>query len=273
MTDDLRLMAVLAHPDDESLGLGGVLARYNHEGVKTTLVTATRGERGRYGDLPERPSLEEVGRMREKELRSASIKLGIREIEFLDYIDGDLDRADPQEAISKIVHRIHKHRPQVVLTFGPEGAYGHPDHIAISQFTTAAITASADPNFSGHKKIEIEPDAHRVSKLYYMAMTDWKWEAFTSAFRDIRLEVDGVKRRALTVPDWFVSAEIDTGKYREQVWSAIQCHKTQLTIYKKLADLSEEDHLKMWGSQHFYRAFSLVNGGRQKETDLFEGLR
>lgn len=273
MTDDLRLMAVLAHPDDESLGLGGVLARYNHEGIKTTLVTATRGERGRYGDLPERPSLEEVGRMREKELRSASLKLGIREVEFLDYKDGDLDRADPHEAISKITHCIRRHRPQVVLTFGPEGAYGHPDHIAISQLTTAAITASADSDFCGNNKIEVEPATHRVSKLYYMVLTDTKWEAFTSAFRDIRLEVDGVKRRALTVPEWFVTTEIDTRDHWEQVWAAIQCHKTQLTIYKKLADLSEDDHLKMWGSQHFYRAFSLVNGGRQKETDLFEGLR
>src|SRR6185436_1255494 len=103
MDRPFKLMCILAHPDDESLGMGGTLARYAKEGVETHLVTATRGERGRFGDAGERPSLDVVGKVREAELRAASKELGIREVHFLDYIDGDLDRADPVEVQRKIV--------------------------------------------------------------------------------------------------------------------------------------------------------------------------
>src|SRR5689334_19745087 len=95
----LRLMAVLAHPDDESLGIGGTLAAYAARGVETYVVTATRGERGRYFADAHRPSDAEVGRVREAELRAAAQALGVREVVLLDYIDGELDRADPHEAV------------------------------------------------------------------------------------------------------------------------------------------------------------------------------
>src|SRR5438552_12247269 len=90
-----RLMCVLAHPDDESLGAGGTLAKYAEAGVATYLVTATRGERGRYfdGEKPPGPSI--VGRTRERELLDAAKELGIRAVSFLDYEDGTLDRASP----------------------------------------------------------------------------------------------------------------------------------------------------------------------------------
>ena len=148
----LRLMAVLAHPDDESLGFGGTLARYASEGVETFLVTATRGERGRYRGHARRagsiPGPAALGRIRERELRAAAAVLGIREVSLLDYHDSDLDRADPREAVERIAAALRRVRPHVVITFGPDGAYGHPDHIAISQFTTAAIVAAADPAFA-----------------------------------------------------------------------------------------------------------------------------
>jgi LmbE family N-acetylglucosaminyl deacetylase len=148
MTDKLRLMCVLAHPDDESLGMGGTLAKYAAEGVETYLVTATRGERGWFGDEKEYPGLEALGKIREVELHNAASELGIREVNFLDYIDGDLDKADPAEAITKIVSHLRRIRPHVVITFDPNGAYGHPDHIAICQFTTAAVLAAADLGYS-----------------------------------------------------------------------------------------------------------------------------
>ena len=80
----------------------GTLARYAKEGIETYLVTATRGERGRFGDATVRPPLEVVGKVREAELRAAGRELGIREIHVLDYVDGDLDHADPAEAQKKI---------------------------------------------------------------------------------------------------------------------------------------------------------------------------
>lgn len=267
MPNKLKLMAVLAHPDDESLGMGGTLARYNDEGVETILVCATRGERGRYGERPERPSIEELGKIREAELRAAGEKLGVSKLGLLDYVDGDLDKAAPNEAIRKIVTHIRDERPQVVLTFGPEGAYGHPDHIAISQFTSAAVVCAADTNY----KTENEP--HRIDKLYYMSWTKSTFEAFESAFREIKVNVDGVERRTTPAPDWLVTTQLDTAKYTEQVWAAVCCHKTQMAIYDKLDSLAPEHHRAIWGIQQFYRAFSTVNGGRERENDLFAGLR
>ena len=140
-------MCVLAHPDDESLGTGGALAKYAAEGVATYLVTATRGERGRFGDSQESPGPDVVGKAREAELLAAAGELGVRDVSFLDYPDGALDQVDTAEAIAKIAGHLRRVKPQVVITFGPDGAYGHPDHIAISQLTTAAIVCAADPSF------------------------------------------------------------------------------------------------------------------------------
>lgn len=139
-------MAVLAHPDDETLGVGGILAYYAARGVSTHVVSATRGERGPYFTNENRHSDAEVGRVREEELRAAARELGVRDVAFLDYIDGALDRADPREAIARIAGHLRRVRPQVVVTFDPFGGYGHPDHIAISQFTTTAVCVAADPN-------------------------------------------------------------------------------------------------------------------------------
>lgn len=263
-------MGVLAHPDDESLGMGGTLAKYASEGIETYVVTATRGERGRYGDLDEFPGFEGVGRMREAELRAATNELGVKEVHVLDYMDGDLDKADPAEAVAKIVALIRQVRPHVIITFGPEGAYGHPDHIAISQFTMAAVVSAAD---SDYKLPGSELLSHRVSKLYYMEWNPEKWAAYQAAFKDLKTTVDGVERRATPWPDWVITTIIDTNDHWHTAWRAISCHKTQMAVYDKLEDLSDKYHLSLWGSQEFYRVFSVVNGGRKRETDLFEGLR
>src|SRR5438093_9980709 len=143
VTTNLKLLCVFAHPDDESLGNGGILAKYAAEGIKTYLVTATRGERGWFGDEREYPALEALGKIRENELLDAAEVLDIRYVDFLDYIDGDLDQADPAEVIVKIVGHLRHVKPEVVVTFGPYGGYGHADHIAISQFTTATIVKAA----------------------------------------------------------------------------------------------------------------------------------
>ncbi len=270
MSSPLKLMCVLAHPDDESLGVGGTLARYAAEGVETYVVCATRGERGRFGDAVDRPAPAIVGAAREKELRAAAQVLGVREVHFLDYLDADLDKADAREAIAMIVAHIRRVRPQVIVTFGQDGGYGHPDHIAISQLTGAAIVCAAD---SDYQSAGGTTKHHRVDKLYYMAWTYGKWKAYTEAFRDLKITVDGVDRRAIPWPKWEITTVIDTEKYWESVWQAVLCHKTQLTIYEKLAQLSEASHRELWGAQEFYRVFSTVNGGRTKETDLFAGLR
>lgn len=268
-------MAVLAHPDDESLGVGGTLAKYAAEGVEVFLVTATRGDGGRYrgvrsGD-PQHPGPAELARIREGELRAAAAVLGVREVSLLDYRDQQLDRANPREAIAAIVEHVRRVRPQVVVTFGPDGAYGHPDHIAISQLTSAAIVAAADAAFSGVGPPAAQPYA--VSKLYYVAWPESTWKAYEAAFRKLVSTVDGAERQAVPWPDWAITTVIDTKAFWPTVWRAVSCHESQVAAYERLQRLSPEAHEALWGHQSFYRVFSAVNAGRARETDLFDGLR
>ena len=274
-TEPLRLMAVLAHPDDESLGLGGVLARYAAEGMEVTVVTATRGERGRYRgerDGPLHPGPEGLGRIREAELRAATRVLGVRDPILLGYHDGALDQADPSEAISRIAGHLRSVRPDVVLTFAPDGAYGHPDHIAISQLTGAAIVTAADARarLPGERP---GMETHAVSKFYYLAWPAATWNAYESAFKKLVSVVDGVERQNQPWPEWSITTSIDTRAHADTAWKAVACHESQMASYERLKELSPEQQAAVWGRQTFYRVFSTVNGGRTRETDLFEGLR
>ncbi len=271
MTDELRLLCVLAHPDDESLGVGGILAKYGTEGVATHLVTATLGERGRIGG--ERPGAAIAGPIRRRELERAAARLGVRELSLLGYHDGDLDRVDSLEAVAKIAAHVRRIRPQVVVTFAADGSYGHVDHIAISQLTGAALVAAADPDLSAPAGVELPARTHAVSKLYWMAWSESTWAAYQHAFGKLVFKADGVARQAVPWTDWSITTTIDTRAHWQTVWSAVQCHESQLAGYEALAELPEEHHLGLWGKQTFYRVWSLVNGGRETETDLFAGLR
>jgi LmbE family N-acetylglucosaminyl deacetylase len=266
----LRLLCVTAHPDDESLGFGGTLARCAAEGIEVSLLVATRGERGRHGDASEpHPGREALGRIREQELRAASAVLGVRHVRFLDYVDGELPEADAAEASGRIAALVRELRPQVVVTFDPFGAYGHPDHVAISQLALAAVmrAATVEP-LAGD-----EQGPHRVLKLYYMANTTWRWGAYQRAFKTLQMTVDGSVRTSVAWPDWSVTTTFDAFDHWEKVWAAVQCHRTQMAQYGALTHLSPEDHRAIWGTQEYYRALSLVNGGRERETDLFQGIR
>jgi len=170
-----------------------------------------------------------------------------------------VDRVWAAEASDKIAAHIERVRPDVVLTFGPEGAYGHPDHIAISQFTTAAVVQAAR--------------RHQVAKLYYVAWRRGKWDAYETALKRLVSRVDGVERQAVPWADWAVTTVLDTTRYWPVAWRAVSCHQSQMSVYEKLRSLPAQQHQALWGSQEFYRAFSLVNGGRKLENDLFEGLR
>ena len=269
MEGTLKLMAILAHPDDESLGNGGMLAKYAAEGIEISLVVATRGERGWPGKESEYPGLEALGKIREAEVLEAASVLGIHSVQFLGYLDGELDQAHPAEILACIVGHLRRVKPDVVVTFGPYGGYGHPDHIAISQFTTAAIVEAANPQSLYYRNLA----PHSVSKLYYMAETEEVFSVYQSVFGDLVMSIDGTKRGIVTWPTWSLSACIDTWDYWHTVAHAIACHRTQVPAYSVLEHLSPEQRKKLWGTQTYYRAFSLVNGGRQGETDLFAGLR
>lgn len=153
------LLAVLAHPDDETFGMGGTLAFYARQGVKVYLVCATRGEVGEM-DPQYLEGFHSVEERRVDELRCAAQKLGLEKVFFLNYRDSGMPgspdnvhpralAAAPQEKVVRdVVHYIRLVQPQVVLTFDPIGGYRHPDHIAIQQAAAVAFHRAGDPNFN-----------------------------------------------------------------------------------------------------------------------------
>lgn len=263
----LRLLCILAHPDDETLGVGGMLAMYAEQGIETFLLTATRGEYGWFGPEKEFPGPDELGRIREQELRAAAEVLGVQRVDLLDYIDGQLDQADPAEVIEKMAAHIREVRPEVVVTFPHDGVYGHPDHIAACQFATAAVVAAAAPPVEG------EQLSHTVQKLYYRANEAEQLRRYEQAFGELVMNIDGQERRALPWEPWVMTTRLDARAHWQRVWKAVQCHRSQLPGYENLLKLKAGDHELFWGTQDYYRVFSLVNGGRAQERDLFEGLR
>ena len=269
MNESLRLMAILAHPDDESLGLGGTLARYAAEGIHVALVTATRGERGWRGEPDADPGLTAVGQIREAELRSAATALGIDRLTFLDQIDGELAQAESGPVLARIVAEIRAFRPQVVVTFGPDGAYGHPDHIAISQLATSAVVLAADPEF----RVIGDSEPVRVQKLYYRIWTESEQPPFTSVFGDVGMDIDGARRDWVAWPEWAVSARLDTADYWCEAQSAVRSHQSQVGMVPGLWDLSPIVLRELWGTQQFYRVMSTVPVTGTIEDDLFTGLR
>jgi LmbE family N-acetylglucosaminyl deacetylase len=268
MTSPLRLMCIFAHPDDESMGMGATLAACAAQGFEIALVTATRGQRGWFSaEIPQPDDPQAIGRVREAELRAAADALGIHHLTVLDYMDGDLDQADPGEIIPRLAGLIAAFRPQVLVTFPPDGQYGHPDHIAIGQFATAALVQAAAPRPDS-------PAGWQVSKLYYMVDT----LSFVAAVREqmgpVTFDVDGQPRNHVGWEEWAITTRIDQEPGWRAALAACLCHRSQLGSLGPLPHLPEvaqRDYFGRMGA--FVRVYSLVNGGRAVETDLFAGLR
>lgn len=152
------ILAIFAHPDDE-LTNGGTLARYASADVRVVLACATRGETGEISEA-HLATRETLGAVRAEELRVAATTLGITDIRFLGYQDSgmtgtpenddprSLNRADPEEVVRRVVALIREVRPEVVITHDPTCGYGHPDHIALCRFVTAAFTAAGDDSYA-----------------------------------------------------------------------------------------------------------------------------
>jgi LmbE family N-acetylglucosaminyl deacetylase len=268
MTNALKLLAVFAHPDDESLGNGGTFAKYAAEGVETYLVMATRGQQGWFGDPADYPGAEALGAIREGELRAAATTLGIREVSFLDYQDGELERADANTITAEIAEHIRRIRPDVVLTFDPVGFYGHPDHMAICRFTTSAIALASNLAF------ESDLPAHSVTKLYYMAWTPECVLRYEKVFGELTMNIDGELRTSAPWPTWAITTRIDVEEYWHSCWEAISHHRSQLPAYEKLLALSQEEHVELWGKHLYYRVFGPTDThAGEIEDDLFSGIR
>ena len=170
------LVAVLAHPDDESFGIGGTLAWYAQQGVEVRLICATRGEVGEV-EAHLLNGFASVGDLREHELRCAAKCLALTSVDFLGYRDSGmagsaenwhpraLMQAPLEEVATKIVYFLRKYRPQVVLTFDPAGGYHHPDHVAVNRAVEKAFYKAGDSRVEISGTTPFKPD-----KLYFHTM-------------------------------------------------------------------------------------------------------
>ncbi|MBZ0287980.1 MAG: PIG-L family deacetylase, partial [Anaerolineae bacterium] len=161
----LKILGVFAHPDDEVFCAGGTFARYAAEGAEVMVVSATRGDAGQIRDatIATRRTL---GTARANELHESCRRLGVQQCVCLDYGDGTLRELDINILIEHITQFIRDFQPDVVITFGEDGAYGHPDHIVISNATTQACRLAGKADQFPHQLTSgLQP--HTPAKLYH----------------------------------------------------------------------------------------------------------
>jgi LmbE family N-acetylglucosaminyl deacetylase len=283
----LTLMAIFAHPDDESFGCGGTLGRYGADpDVRVVLVCATLGEAGEISD-PSLSTPERLGEVREAELRCACRALGVDALYLLGYRDSGmagtpqnldaraLTMADFDEAVGKIVALIRQERPDVVVTFDHMGGYGHPDHIAIHYLAKAAFSAAADP-LRYPEQIQAGLEPHAGQKLYYTAIPRRFFFAVAEKMQEMGLELperylqrlDG----PLGLPDGACTTDIHVQEYWDTKQAAVRCHATQLKPDSIFALLPPETMRELQAWECFELAQSHV-GDDKGVRDLFAGLR
>ena len=271
----LTLMAVHAHPDDEAIATGGVLARAAAEGIRTVVVTCTNGE---YGDGPggvkpgqEGHDPEAVAAVRKGELEAACRVLGVDHLEMLGYHDsgmvewdfkgndGVFARVPLAEATQRLGALFAHYRPDVVVTYEEESAYDHPDHVQTARVTLATARATGIPR-----------------KLYLTALSLRNWEKLAALMRERGIEnpfsdPDPTWVERLQASEAKITTAVDVQAYAQAKRSAVQAHASQMdeSFFNKLPpDLFG----LAFGTETFIRA-SDTTGTPVPEDDLFAGLR
>lgn len=249
-----RLLALLAHPDDETFGPGGTIARYAREGARVHLVTATRGEAGQLGDPP-LATRETLGEVREGELRAAASVLGISSLEIYGFGDGRLAATPLDDIVERAVASIRRFRPHVVIGFGPDGVSGHPDHIVMCEAAAAAFEAAGDPlRFPGLVGAGLLPWA--PFKLY-------RFEVDQAVFDAWDIPLRGVPAGSLTT-------HIDTSAVVDIKIEAFYRHATQAKDYTRI--LSQDGFREFARRESFILAASRLPDVVLPENDLFAGV-
>ena len=237
-----------AHPDDESFSGAGTAMKYGSAGVRTVLVTATRGERGKAGNPPV-CAPEQLAACREAELREAVRIVGFDELHLLDYRDRELADAPPDAIRRSLVSLIRSARPSVVASFDPNGFNVHPDHIAISRFTADAIAAAADPRWY--------PDAgdpHLVPRAVWTPPIA-AWEVGKTERLGQRAGVDFL---------------LDVSSWRDRKVAALRAHRSQHLSIDRLF-FSQPDPEQILGVEVWRQAWGPPLT-RRPSPDLMEGL-
>lgn len=235
-----QMLLIFAHPDDESFALGGTIAKYAQQGVNITLVAATKGEAGKTSGIC-KP--EELGLEREQELRRAAEVLGITNVIFLGYLDKEVPMAPPLEIVEKLVRIIRDVRPQVIITFGEDGASGHRDHRAIHHFAKSAIQLAKEP---------VEPEWGKAYTLPRLCYVQPGWRLSEDKLRDI---------------DYVISIS----PWAERKWQAILEHRTQLGSRQKFEGL-EEKQKQDYLSQEYFQCDQALSAFPGRGKDILEDL-
>lgn len=279
----LTLMAVHAHPDDEGISTGGVLARAAAEGMRAVVVCATRGEEGeiRDPDLDPEEARGRLGEIREGELRRACAILGVEDVEILGFHDSGMAgtpanespeafcNVDPEEAARRLVGIIRRLHPDVVVTYDEKGGYGHPDHIATHRMTVRAVEAAADPEC-----FPAEGAPWQVAKLYYLAWSRSDIRIFQQAlldagqdapFGDEFVDIYGVD-------DDDITTRVDVRPYVGLQRDSLRAHRTQIPEGDPFLAAPDDLAEYLLGTETFMRIASTVPVP-EKEDDLFVGLR
>jgi N-acetyl-1-D-myo-inositol-2-amino-2-deoxy-alpha-D-glucopyranoside deacetylase len=226
-----RLLAVFAHPDDEEWGTSGALVACVERGIEVHVLSATSGEAGEIS-APVLATPETLAAVREEELRSACRILGLAEPILLGHPDGGLADVDRDLLVAQIVAAIRRLRPLVVLTFDANGAYGHPDHVAIHRASVAAVDLAADPAYRLPPEVEDGPP-HCVGKLYATAYPHSLSERINAGFAAAGLppidfgEVQTVATDAIGTPDTLVTTVVPVDRHWDRCWAAFLAHRTQ----------------------------------------------
>lgn len=240
------LTGIYAHPDDETFSGGGTFARYTAAGVRCTLYCATDGQAGKTSGLPV-STREELGALRKRELAAAAEILGFAVVESPGHMDGALGAVDQDVLIGEIVAHLRREKPDVVITFGPEGAPNtHPDHRVISRAATAAFFLAGLPTAYA-SQLEGGMRPHRARRLFYVSWPD---------------PAPGAMHQVRAVA---ATASIDVRSYRDTEWRAFRAHASQQVLEPRFLETSATDE----------ELFALAAGEPQAAAlidDLFAGL-
>lgn len=265
------MLAIFAHPDDESIMMGGTLAHYARRGADVYLLCATRGEWGTISD-DALAARENLGAVREKELQHACEILGVNLEGFLDCPDGDINNTDWSEIEEKIVRSIRTLRPQVVVTFGLDGLYGHPDHIAVSMLTTASFKSAAEVNCFEHQFEEgLKP--FQASKLYFAQYPDFLMrELFSSVLANHdAAHLWGFDPETFGVSASEITTMVNVAETLPLKLRAIKAHETQFAP-DNIFSLVNEETAERFLSREYFRLVNRVTVSADLENDLFAGI-
>ncbi len=225
MNDRPVLLGIFPHPDDETYTAAGSMAKAAASGADVYLLCATRGEQGRIGDAA-LATAGTLGAVRERELRAACDALGIHPPHFLDYRDGTLPDLDLAEAAGRIVAVIRALRPRVVVTLGPDGVYGHPDHVALHKLVTPAFRSAG-----GGSRFPVEQfgPPHQPERLCWAAFPRGHfrpvWERLLTT--DLGEGVRGIDPERLGVDEKDVHVVVDVSAFVPDKLAALAAHRTQ----------------------------------------------